>query len=70
MNVEVLVDVEERTSLPNFIAYILISALPIACIIGPMIIHSKYMKMGLSDDEDSRQMPFLDDESDQQSGEN
>ena len=70
MNVEVLVDVEERTSLPNFIAYILISALPIACIIGPMIIHSKYMKMGLSDDEDSRQMPYLDDESDQQSGEN
>ena len=68
INVEVLVDVEERTTLPNFIAYILISALPIACIIGPLIIHSRYMKMGLSDDEDSRQMPYLDDESDQRSG--
>ena len=69
INVEVLVDVEERTTLPNFIAYILISALPIACIIGPLIIHSRYMKMGLSDEEDSRQMPYLDDESDQRSGE-
>ncbi len=68
MNVEVLVDVEERTTLPNFIAYILISALPIACIIGPLIIHSRYMKMGLSENEDSRQMPYLDDESDQRSG--
>ena len=69
INVEVLVDVEERTTLPNFIAYILISALPIACIIGPLIIHSRYMKMGLSNEEDSRQMPYLDDESDQRSGE-
>ena len=69
INVEVLVDVEERTTLPNFIAYILISALPIACIIGRLIIHSRYMKMGLSDEEDSRQMPYLDDESDQRSGE-
>ena len=69
INVEVLVDVEERTTLPNFIAYILISALPIACIIGPLIIHSRYMKMGLSDEEESRQMAYLDNEGDQRSGE-
>ena len=68
INVEVLVDVEVRTTLPNFIAYILISALPIACIIGPLVIHSRYMKMGLSDEEESRQMPYLEDESDQRSG--
>ena len=60
-----LIDVEERTTLPNFIAYILISALPIACIIGPLVIHSRYMKMGLSDKDDSREMPYLDNESDQ-----
>ena len=69
INVEVLVDVEERTTLPNFIAYILISALPIACIIGPLVIHTRYMKMGLSDEDESRQMPFLDEEGDQRSGE-
>ena len=65
INVEVLIDVEERTTLPNFIAYILISALPIACIIGPLVIHSRYMKMGLSDKDDSREMPYLDNESEQ-----
>lgn len=69
INVEVLVDVEERTTLPNFIAYILISALPIACIIGPLVIHTRYMKMGLSDEDESRQMPYLDEEGDQRSGE-
>ena len=69
INVEVLVDVEERTTLPNFIAYILISALPIACIIGPLVIHSRYMRMGLTDEGGSRQMPYLDEEGDQRSGE-
>ena len=69
INVEVLVDVEERTTLPNFIAYILISALPIACIIGPLVIHTRYMNMGLSDEDESRQMPYLDEEGDQRSGE-
>jgi len=69
INVEVLVDVEERTTLPNFIAYILISALPIACIIGPLVIHTRYMKMGLSEEDESRQMPYLDEEGDQRSGE-
>jgi hypothetical protein len=65
MNVEILVDVEERTTLPNFIAYILISALPIACIIVPLIIHSKYMSAGLDEEEDSRQVPYLESERDE-----
>ena len=65
MNVEILVDVEERTTLPNFIAYILISALPIACIIVPLIIHSKYMSAGLDEKEDSRQVPYLESERDE-----
>ena len=69
MNVEVLVDVEERTTLPVFIAYILIAALPIACIVGPLVIHSRYMSAGLSDEEDLRQVPYLEKESDERSGE-
>ncbi|MEC7714286.1 MAG: hypothetical protein VX235_00130, partial [Candidatus Thermoplasmatota archaeon] len=51
MQVEILVDVEERTTLPSFIAYILIAALPLACIIAPLIIHSRYMSAGLGDNE-------------------
>ena len=69
MNVEVLVDVEERTTLPVFIAYVLIAALPIACIVGPLVIHSRYMSAGLGDEEDLRQVPYLEKESDERSGE-
>ena len=47
----------------------MISALPIACIIGPLVIHTRYMKMGLSEEDESRQMPYLDEEGDQRSGE-
>ena len=65
MNVEILVEVEERTTLPNFIAYILIAALPIACIIAPLIIHSRYMSTGLGEKEDLRQVPYLESESDE-----
>jgi len=65
MNVEILVDVEERTTLPNFVAYILIAALPIACIIVPLIIHSKYMSAGIGDEEDSRRVPYLENERDE-----
>jgi hypothetical protein len=67
MNIEILVDVEERTTLPNFVAYILIAALPIACIIVPLIIHSKYMSTGLGDEEDSHQVPYLESERDERS---
>ena len=69
MNVEILVDVEERTTLPNFIAYILIAALPIACIVGPLVIHSRYMSTGLGEEEELRQVPYLENESDERSGE-
>ena len=65
MNVEILVDVEERTTLPNFVAYILIAALPIACIIVPLIIHSRYMSTGLGDEEDLRHVPYLESERDE-----
>lgn len=65
MNVEILVDVEERTTLPNFVAYILIAALPIACIVVPLIIHSRYMSTGLGDEEDLRQVPYLESENDE-----
>ena len=69
MNVEILVDVEERTTLPNFIAYILIAALPLACIIAPMVIHSRYMSRGISEEDgDLRQVPYLEDESDERDG--
>ena len=69
MNVEILVDVEERTTLPNFIAYILIAALPLACIIAPMVIHSRYMSRGISEEEgDLRQVPYLEDERDERDG--
>ena len=51
--------------MPNFIAYILIAALPIACIIGPLIIHSRYMSTGLGEEEDLRKVPYLESESDE-----
>ena len=69
MQVEILVDVEERTTLPSFIAYILIAALPLACIIAPLIIHSRYMSAGLGDNEEEfRHVPYLEDESDERDG--
>lgn len=69
MQVEILVDVEERTTLPSFIAYILIAALPLACIIAPLIIHSRYLSAGLGDNEEElRHVPYLEDESDERDG--
>ena len=69
MQVEILVNVEERTTLPSFIAYILIAALPLACIIAPLIIHSRYMDAGLGDTEEApRHVPYLEDESDERDG--
>ena len=69
MQVEILVNVEERTTLPSFIAYILIAALPLACIIAPLIIHSRYMDAGLGGTEEAlRHVPYLEDESDERDG--
>ena len=60
MNVEIMIDVEERQTLPNYTAYILIGALPLSCVIIPMILHSRYHSAALTSDEgDVREVPFL-----------
>ena len=47
LNVELLVDVEDRLNLPKFTAYILVAVLPLSCLIVPLIINSKYHSYGL-----------------------
>ena len=47
LNVELLVDVEDRLILPKFTAYILVAVLPLSCLIVPLIINSKYHSYGL-----------------------
>jgi len=60
MNVEILIDVEERQTLPNYTAYMLIGALPLSCIIIPLILHSRYHSAALtSEEEEMREVPFL-----------
>ena len=61
MSVEVLIDVEERFSLPKTAAYILIGALPLSCIIVPLIIHWKYHSsaLGRRESEELIEVPFL-----------
>ncbi|MBT3357159.1 MAG: hypothetical protein HN534_01825 [Euryarchaeota archaeon] len=49
MNVEVLIDVEKRLTLPKFTAYILISILPLSCLIIPMVLHNRYHAFGLDE---------------------
>ena len=62
MNVEIMIDVEERQTLPNYTAYILIGALPLSCVIIPMILHSRYHSAALTSDEGGvREVPFLTD---------
>ena len=61
MSVEVLIDVERRVTLPNYTAYLVIGALPLSCIIIPIVFHSKYHSTA-SEGEDSgemREVPFL-----------
>ena len=55
MNIELLVDVEDRLILPKFTAYILVAVLPLSCLIIPLIINSKYHSYGL-DKEQSEEM--------------
>ena len=64
VDVEVLIDVEDRLNIPKFTATLLVGSLPLACIIVPMIIHSRYMSNGKegSDVEVSREVPYLDKE--------
>ena len=59
MNAEILVDVEERTTLPKFIAYILIGSLPLACIVVPIILHAKYHSTAIDEEGGMREVPLL-----------
>ena len=47
LNVELLVDVEDRLILPKFTAYMLVAILPLSCLIVPLIINKKYNSYGL-----------------------
>ena len=55
LNIEQLVDVENRLILPKLTAYILVAVLPLSCLIIPLIINSKYHSYGL-DKEQSEEM--------------
>ena len=55
LNIELLVDVENRLILPKFTAYILVAVLPLSCLIIPLTINSKYHSYGL-DKEQSEEM--------------
>ena len=61
MNAEILVEVEERLSIPPFTAYLLIGSLPISCIVIPIILHIAYKNGAKKDNKDSipEQIPFL-----------
>jgi len=61
MNVEILVEAEKRITIPAFTAYILIGALPISCIIIPIILHFTYKRSAKEDRKEVMpdQIPFL-----------
>ena len=61
---QILIDVEDRLNIPKFTATLLVGSLPLACIIAPLIVHSRYMSNGKEGDnaEGSREVPYLDDE--------
>lgn len=61
MSVEVLIDVEERFTLPNYTAYLLIGSLPLSCIIIPIVFHSRYHSSASEgkESEELREVPFL-----------
>ena len=46
VDVEILIDVEDRLNIPKFTATLLVGSLPLACIIAPLIVHSRYMSNG------------------------
>ena len=63
IDVEVLIDVEERMNIPKFTATLLVGSLPLACLIGPFGLHSKYMGVGKVEEvEEGAEMPYLDSE--------
>ena len=60
LNVELLVDVEDRLILPKFTAYILVAVLPLSCLIVPLIINSKYRSYGLDKEQNEQiEIPIL-----------
>ncbi len=60
LNIELLVDVEERLVLPKFTAYILVGVLPLSCLIVPLIINKKYHSYGLGDEQiEETNIPIL-----------
>lgn len=61
IDVEVLIDVEERLNIPKFTATLLVGSLPLACIILPMILHMRYMATGREnlEVEERRELPYL-----------
>jgi hypothetical protein len=64
LNIELLVDVEERLVLPKFTAYILVAILPLSCLIVPFIINSKYNSYGLDNSSvgDKEVIPLLEEQ--------
>ncbi len=63
IDVEVLIDVEERMNIPKFTATLLVGSLPLACLIVPFVLHSKYMQHGKEEvSEEDKEMPYLDNE--------
>ena len=63
MSVEVLIEVEDRFTLPKTMAYVLIGSLPLSCIIIPLILHWKYHSSALSGGEEGEiiEVPYLKD---------
>ncbi len=60
MNVEIIVDMEERQSLPKYTAYILVGALPLSVIIIPLILHFRYHAFSnFSEIDESVEVPYL-----------
>jgi hypothetical protein len=63
IDVEVLIDVEERINIPKFTATMLVASMPLACLIVPFVLHSKYMQEGKEEmPTEERELPYLDSE--------
>ncbi len=63
IDVEVLIDVEERVNIPKFTATILVASMPLACLIVPFVLHSKYMQEGKDEvSNEESELPYLDSE--------
>jgi hypothetical protein len=62
LNIELLVDVEDRLVLPKFTAYVLVAVLPLSCLIVPLVINSKYHSYGINKDDEIEEtdIPILD----------